>query len=131
MHQDIRWKQRFQNFEKAYLFLKRATERTELDDLQAAGLIQSFEFTFELTWKTLKDYLELMGVPLSFPREVIKHAFQTNLIENGQLWLEMLEHRNELTHTYDEIQTKTAVAKIRDLYFSALKQVYETMKNVP
>jgi len=129
MKQDIRWKQRFQNFERAFLFLKKAVERTELDELQAAGLIQSFEFTFELAWKTLKDYLENMGVPLRFPREVIKHAFQTDLIVNGKLWLDMLEHRNELTHTYDEIQTKNAVAKIRDLYFPGLKQVYEALKN--
>lgn len=130
MKQDIRWKQRFQNFERAYLFLKKAIELPSLDDLQAAGLIQSFEFTFELAWKTLKDYLEEMGIPLRFPREVLKHAFQTNLIENGELWLEMLEHRNELTHTYDEIQTKKAVAKIRDLYFPALTQVYGAFKNL-
>ena len=130
MKQDIRWKQRFQNFEKAFLFLKKAIEYKKLDDLQAAGLIQSFEFTFELAWKTLKDYLEEMGIPLKFPREVIKHAFQTDLIKDGHLWLEMLEKRNELTHTYDEVQTKAAVDKIRNLYFPAIQQVYETLKNV-
>ena len=130
MRQDIRWKQRFQNFEKAFLFLKRATATSLLDDLQAAGLIQSFEFTFELSWKTLKDYLEEMGISLRFPREIIKQAFQSNLIENGELWLEMLEHRNELTQTYDEVQTKKAVVKIRERYFPALKQVYESLKNV-
>lgn len=128
---DIRWKQRFYNFEKAFLFLKQATERSSLDDLQAVGLIQSFAFTFELAWKTLKDYLEEMGVPLRFPREVIKHAFQTGLIKEGHLWLEMLEKRNELTHTYDEIQMRKAVEKIRNQYFPALQQVYEGLKNVP
>jgi nucleotidyltransferase substrate binding protein (TIGR01987 family) len=130
MRKDIRWKQRFYNFEKAYLFLKKATELPALDELQAAGLIQSFEFTFELSWKTLKDYLEEMGISLKFPREVIKQAFQSDLIENGELWLEMLEKRNELTHTYNEAQTKKAVAKIRKQYFPALHQVYETLKNV-
>jgi len=130
MRKDIRWKQRFHNFEKAYLFLKKATDLSVLDDLQTAGLIQSFEFTFELAWKTLKDYLEEMGIPLKFPREVIKQGFQTELIENGELWLEMLEKRNELTHTYNEAQTKKAVEKIRKHYFPALHQVYETLKNV-
>ena len=129
MSQDIRWKQRFQNFEKAFNFLKNATERPFLDELQAAGLIQSFEFTFELAWKTLKDYLELKGFPLQYPRDVIKQAFQTHLIQNGELWLEMLEKRNELTHTYDEKHTKKSVATIRDRYFPELKQVYESLKN--
>ena len=129
MKKDIRWKQRFQNFEKAYLFLQQAVMKQTLDDLQAAGLIQSFEFTFELAWKTLKDYLEAMGLPLRFPREVIKQAFQTELIKEGALWLEMLEKRNELTHTYDEIQTKKALATIRHRYFPAIQQVYETLKN--
>ena len=78
-----------------------------------------------------KDYLEEMGISLKFPREVIKQAFQSDLIESGELWLEMLEKRNELTHTYNEAQTKKAVAKIRERYFPALHQVYETLKNVP
>ncbi len=92
-----RWKQRFQNFEKAYLFLKKGTELSALDDLQAAGLIHSFEFTFELSLKTLKDYLDEMGISLKFPREVIKQAFQSELIEDGALWLEMLEKRTEIS----------------------------------
>lgn len=130
MNADIRWKQRFQNFEKAYLFLKQATERSSLDDLQAAGLIQSFEFTFELAWKTLKDYLESMGTTCRFPREVIKQAFQTELLQDGTLWLEMLEKRNELTHTYDEAHVKKSVDLIRNQYFPALKQVYEALTHV-
>lgn len=127
MTQDIRWKQRFQNFEKAFLFLKLATEYKTLDPLQAAGLIQSFEFTFELGWKTLKDYLEEMGLPVRFPREVIKTAFQNNLIIDGELWLEMLEKRNELTHTYDEAHKEQAVKIIRESYFPAIQQVYHEL----
>lgn len=128
--QDIRWKQRFQNYEKAYLFLKKASELPQLDALQAAGLIQSFEFTFELAWKTLKDYLESMGLPLRFPREVIKTAFQNELILDGALWLDMLERRNELTHTYDEEHVKKAVLIITKEYLPALKKLYETLQNV-
>ncbi len=130
MTQDIRWKQRFQNFEKAFLFLKQATERSTLDQLQAAGLIQSFEFTFELAWKTLKDYLELMGLPLRFPREVIKTAFQNDLIKDGAIWLDMLEKRNELTHTYDEAQVEMAIKVIREQYFSALQQVFDALSKL-
>ena len=129
MKHDIRWKQRFQNFEKTFIFLQTASKRPTLDELQEAGLIQSFEFTFELSWKTLKDYLEQKGISLQYPRDVIKQAFQTQLIHEGELWLEMLEKRNELTHTYDEKQVKKAVSLIKKRYLPALKQVYETLKN--
>lgn len=130
MNLDVRWKQRFQNFEKAYHFLKKAIKKKSLDELQSVGLIQSFEFTFELGWKTLKDYLELKGISHQYPRDVIKQAFQTNLIQEGALWLEMLEKRNELSHTYDEEHAQKAVEMIRSRYFPALKQVYELLKNV-
>ena len=130
MKKDVRWKQRFQNFEKAYLFLKKGTELASLDDLQAAGLIQAFEFTFELAWKTLKDYLEQMGMSPRFPREVIKQAFQSELIANGELWLEMLERGNELSDTYDEAVAKKTVTNIREHYFPGLQQVYEKLKNI-
>ena len=130
MCQDIRWKQRFQNFEKVFLFLKNATDEPSLDELQTVGLIRTFRFTFELAWKTLADYIEEMGIALRFPREVLKLAFQSDLIENGELWLEMLKYCNYLTNTYDEVQTKNAVAKIRERYFPTLKQVYEALKNV-
>lgn len=127
MTEDIRWKQRFQNFEKAFLFLKHATEMKAFDPLQAAGFIQSFEFTFELAWKTLKDYLETMGLMLRFPREVIKTAYQNDLIKDGELWLEMLEKRNELSHTYDEAHREKSVRIIRESYFPALQQVYHEL----
>lgn len=130
MTHDIRWKQRFQNFEKAFVFLRQAIERPSLDDLQSAGLIQAFEFTFELGWKTLKDYFEQMGMTLRFPREVIKYAYQNEFIANGTLWLEMLEKRNELIHTYDQEQTDKAVQLIRTQYFPAIQQVYKALSNV-
>jgi nucleotidyltransferase substrate binding protein (TIGR01987 family) len=102
MDQDIRWKQRFQNFERAFLFLKKAAELGNYDELQRAGLVQSFEFTFELAWKTLKDYLGRQGLETQFPRDVIKQAFATQLIEDGAHWVQMLDKRNELTRTYNE-----------------------------
>ncbi len=130
MVQDIRWKQRFQNFERAFLFLKKATQRDSYDELQEAGLVQSFEFTFELGWKTLKDYLEQMGIDAPFPREVIKQSFKTKLIEDGHTWIKMLDKRNALTHTYDEKQAKKAVDIICNEYFSPIEQVYNTLKKL-
>jgi nucleotidyltransferase substrate binding protein (TIGR01987 family) len=128
MKQDIRWKQRFQNFERAFLFLSKSCKLESYDELQGAGLVQSFEFTFELAWKTLKDYLQEQGLEVQFPREVIKQAFASKLIEDGKLWIEMLDKRTELTHTYNQEQAKRAVNIIRNNYFSPIEQVYLEMK---
>lgn len=130
MEKDIRWKQRFQNFEKAFLFLKKATELEEYDELQGAGLVQSFEFTFELSWKTLKDYLQQQGLEVPFPRDVIKQSFAAQLIQDGAHWIQMLDKRNELTHTYNEEQAKRAIQLIRNQYFPLLEQVYNTLKKL-
>src|ERR1700733_2978054 len=126
MKKDIRWKQRFQNFERAFIFLSKSCKLEAYDELQGAGLVQSFEFTFELAWKTLKDYLEEQGLEIQFPREVIKQAFTTQLIEGGHLWFESVDKRNELTHTYNQEQATKAVQTIRNRYFKPLEQVYQT-----
>lgn len=127
---DIRWKQRFQNFERSFIFLSKSCKLEVYDELQGAGLVQSFEFTFELAWKTLKDYLQEQGLEVQFPREVIKQAFAAQLIEDGTLWIEMLDKRNELTHTYNQEQAKKAVQTIRNHYFPPIEQVYQVMKKL-
>lgn len=98
--QDIRWKQRFQNFEKAIFNLQEATSSIDLSDLERAGVIQIYEFTFELAWKTVKDYLEEKDVVAKFPRDTIKEGFQYELIKNGDVWMDMLQKRNLMSHTY-------------------------------
>jgi nucleotidyltransferase substrate binding protein (TIGR01987 family) len=130
MEKDIRWKQRFQNFEHAYIFLSKSCRLEVYDELQSAGLVHSFVFTFELAWKTLKDYLENQGLQVQFPREVIKQAFTAQLIENGTLWIEMLDKRNELTHTYNQEQAKKARDTIRKKYFPSIEQVYKVLKQL-
>ena len=128
MQKDIRWKQRFQNFERSFIFLSKSCKLETYDELQGAGLVQAFEFTFELAWKTLKDYLQEQGLEVQFPREVIKQAFATQLIKDGQLWIEMLDKRNQLTHTYNQEQATRAVQTIRQRYFPPLEQIYQEMK---
>lgn len=71
-----------------------------------------------------------MGISLSFPREVIKEAFKNGLISDGHKWISMLDHRNELTHIYNEEQAKRAIQLIREEYFPALDQVYQKMENL-
>jgi nucleotidyltransferase substrate binding protein (TIGR01987 family) len=128
MNQDIRWKQRFHNLEKAFLFLESASKQGSFNELEAAGLVQSFEFTFELTWKTLKDYLTAQAFIVQSPRDTIKQAFQSNYLKDGHIWMEMLEQRNLLTHTYNEEQAKAATKIICESYFPAIRQAYLFLK---
>lgn len=128
MNQDIRWKQRFLNLEKAILFLAEAVEKRSFNELEACGLVQSFEFTFELAWKTLKDYLIEQAFEVQSPRDTIKQAFQSGYLEDGLLWIQMLEQRSQLTHTYNEKQAKRATDLICFTYFPALRQAYEFLK---
>ena len=125
---DVRWEQRFENFEKAFSFFKRACKKKNYSPLEASGLVKAFEFTFELAWKTLKDYLEMTGIDAKFPRDVIKQSYNTQLIEDGHRWMLMLEKRNELSHTYDQKEADKAVAIIKSKYFSAVEQVYKKLK---
>jgi nucleotidyltransferase substrate binding protein (TIGR01987 family) len=128
MNQDVRWVQRFQNLENAVAFLEEATQQETYSKLEAAGLIQSFEFTFELTWKTLKDYLTDQSFKVRSPRETIKQAFQSGYLEDGHLWMKMLDQRNLLTHTYNEEQAKAATLVICNSYFPAIHQAYQFLK---
>jgi nucleotidyltransferase substrate binding protein (TIGR01987 family) len=129
MNPDIRWKQRFQNFERAFKLLREALERgpETLSMLEKEGVIRRFEYTFELAWKTLKDYLEEGGLVISpvTPREVIKEAFAAKVISNGEVWINMLDNRNLLTHTYDFSVFDKAVTAISEHYLPAMAKLNE------
>lgn len=125
MNKQIRWKQRFQNLKQAFAQLERGLAIATPNDIEKQGIIQSFEFTFELAWKTLKDYLESQQVSAPFPRDVIKQAFHYQLISDGDLWMDMLEKRNLVAHTYNETAANAALELIRDKYFVALKQAID------
>lgn len=126
---ESRWKLRFLNFEKAFRFFEMIVEKESLTSIEISGLVQAFEFTFELGWKTAKDYLYEQGVETSFPRQVIKEAYRTNIIEDGHTWMEMLEKRNELSHTYDEEVAEKAADIVIHKYFFALEQLYLYFKS--
>jgi len=123
--EDIRWKQRFQNFKKAFQQFSDAVSCVDkLSVLEKEGMVQRFEYTFELAWKTLKDFLEAKNVDAKYPREVIKKAFEYEIIKDGETWLEMLEQRNLMTHTYSEEIFTKAVQMICGKYYPVIEQVY-------
>ncbi|MDH8679256.1 HI0074 family nucleotidyltransferase substrate-binding subunit [Fusibacter bizertensis] len=129
MSKEIRWRQRFENFDKAFQQLTFAINLFDsLSILEKEGLIQRFEYTFELAWKTIKDYLEANDVNAKFPREVIKEGFHFEIIDDGDVWMDMLEKRNLLANTYDEGRFNFVTLKIKTEYYSAVAQVYNYFK---
>ena len=132
MDQDIRWKQRFQNFEAAYRLLAEALADgdSELSDLEKEGVVQRFEYTYELAWKTLKDYLEASGLVIApvTPKQVIKEAFAAKLIADGVVWMRMLDHRNLLSHTYDRSVFDAAISAIEGDYLPVIGELYARLK---
>lgn len=128
--QDIRWKQRFRNSEKAFNQLTAAVGKRELSDLEKAGCIQVYEFTFELAWKTLNDYLKFQNVDVKFPRDTIKESYKYELIGDGDLWMDMLEKRNLMSYTYDETNADLAYGLISGSYYNVIRTVYEKLKSI-
>jgi len=130
---EIRWRQRFDNFQKAFLLLKEALEEKPIDEyskLEQEGIIQRFEYTFELAWKTIKDKLFYEGYDEKTQRAVIRRAFEVEFIteEDTEIWLDSLDKRNILSHTYNEDAAREALEAIRDNYYPVIKQVYRSLK---
>jgi len=132
--ESVRWKQRFENFEKAYLRLKGTfahRNSDSLSELEKEGVIQRFEYTFEVAWKTLMDYLVHDGIKFDqvTPRSVIKEGFASGLVKDGQTWIDMLEHRNQMSHMYDEAAFEKAFQAISTRYLEPIGQVYQDLKD--
>lgn len=132
--QEVRWIQRANSFERAFSRLEAAvklTEQRELSDLEAQGLIQGFEYTHELAWKTLKNFLEAQGiVTLYGSRDTTRAAFRNGLIENGEVWMDMVDKRNLTSHTYDEDTAAQVVTTICTTYFAAFERLLVRLKRL-
>ena len=122
---DIRWKQRFQNFEKAFLKLKEAMHANNLNELERNGLVQRFEFTLDLSWKVLKDFLEEKGFDFKpSPKDTIRQAFESGYIDYAQDLIDGLEIRNELSHDYNGEKFEKSEAELRGKVFPALEKLH-------
>ena len=128
-HTDVRWKQRFDNYEKAIAHLELALQIQKPDIVQRAGLIQFFEMSFELSWNVMKDYLIDQGyTDVQSPRAAIKKAFETGLIEDGHKWIKLLEDRNLTSHVYDDATAIKVEELVRNYYYALLKKLYSRLK---
>ena len=121
LDEDIRWKQRFQNYKKALITMTNAVELASsrpLTDLEKQGMIQGFEFTFELAWNVMKDYLEEQGIiGIIGSKGAVRQAFDKGLIEDGQVWMDMIRDRNLTSHSYDEKTAEDLVTAIMSVYY--------------
>jgi nucleotidyltransferase substrate binding protein (TIGR01987 family) len=129
---DIRWKQRFKNFEKAYLSLVESQEALESEpdnDFIQDSLIQRYEYTLELAWKTMKDYLENEGfMDVTSPKKAVRKAFQARIIQDGSAWMIALDDRNKTSHAYDEKMAKEVIQSITEQHIPIFRDFYLYMK---
>lgn len=120
---------KYENFSNALLRLKDALKIEEPDEVQIDGIIQRFEFTFELAWKTMKEYLEFMGIGSDMigPRGVLKAAFEQGLIFDGDTWIKMMEARNNMSHRYSYDESRKIYQNIKDTYVTLLENLCEKL----
>jgi len=127
---DIRWQQRFSNYKKAYESLSEFMAAGELNKFEKQGLVQAFEYTYELAWKTLKDFLEHEGYEnITGPKTVIKLAFKSGIITNGEAWADMHQKRNLTSHTYNEETAIAIVFEIKNSYYQLFRELKIKLEN--
>lgn len=131
MPENVRLIQRFNNYKKAVAALERsvvAARERNLNEMEEQGLVQGFEFTFELSWKLLKDYLESKGFKdFHGSRDTYRLAFQEGLISDGEIWMEMIDNRNRSSHTYEESIAREIISLVIAKYFLKFQELLEKM----
>lgn len=128
MATEKRSRQRFENFTRALDRLREALAipEDEISDMERESLVQRFHNTFELAWQVLADRLEREGIALdaATPRRAVREAFAAGLLDDGQLWFDMIADRNRTVHTYDETRLEAVVANVRARYFAAFEALH-------
>lgn len=130
--EDIRWRQRFANYNKALAQLRKFIEKGDLSELEKQGLIKAFEYTFELAWTTMKDFLEFRGQTDIFgSRDAIRKSFQLGLIADGGRWMDMLTSRNQTSHTYNEAVAEEICRAVQAVYYPLFQELQRRLEAIP
>lgn len=123
MTDDIRWIQRFDNFQRALKQLDMAfaiMDERELNELEQQGVIQAFEYNYELAWNTIKDFYQYQGVTdIQGSRDAFRLAAKRGLIESGEVWMDMIKKRQLTVHTYNSETSEEILNAIIDDYYHA------------
>ncbi len=117
-----------QRMESAFLKLKDGAEIAK-NDLEKDGVIQRFEFTFELLWKTLKIFFEYQGIEVKTPRDSLKESFRIEIVEDEEIFLDMLEDRSRTSHIYDKETSEEIFKRIKANYICVIEKVLEKLKS--
>ena len=129
MMEDIRWQQRFSNYQKALAQLERFIEPPALNEREQQGLIKAFEYSFELAWNTLRDLLRSQGnATLLGSRDTLREAFRLGLIEQGETWMLMIQDRNLTSHTYNRATADAIADHITDRYLPCFRQLHSRLE---
>lgn len=129
MAEDIRWQQRFANYQLALQQLETFFEPPALNDREQQGLIKAFEYTFELAWNSLRDLLRSQGnSTLLGSRDTMREAFRLGLIEDGETWMLMIQDRNLTSHTYNRSTAEAIAANIVDRYLPCFKDLHARLQ---
>lgn len=126
-----RYEERKKELANATARLKEALQENE-SDIVIDGTLHRFEFTFELAWKTIKDYLEYSGIVdgIESPREIIKTAYANGIIEDGESWIKMMLARNSLSHLYDEEKSREIYIEIKNLYINLFENLNKKFSEI-
>ncbi len=128
---DIRWVQRFDNYQRALAQLTKFIDKGELNELEEQGLIQAFEYTHELAWNVLRDYLREQGNPNIYgSRDATREAFKLELIHDGDSWMDMIRDRNRTTHTYNQETARAIATDIIERFFTLFVMLQEKMRSL-
>ena len=132
MHnKDIRWQQRFANYQKALQQLTKFIQKEKLNELEEQGLIQAFEYTHELAWKSLADFLKhKRNKEIYGSKDATREAFNLQLIENGEIWMSMIQNRNLTSHTYNEDTTQEIVQAIKNKYYQEFNNLNKKLSSL-
>lgn len=127
----VRWEQRFANFKKTLSQLKKFVDKGQLNELEEQGAIQAFEYTYELAWNVMKDFLENQGqTDIYGSRDAIRKAFQLGLIVDGDKWMDAYKSRTKTSDTYNEETAKEVVNAILGVYFGLFVALQEKMESL-
>lgn len=129
---DARWQQRLSNYRRALSQLQKFIDQGTLNELEQQGLIKAFEFTHELAWNVMKDYLQYQGnTAIHGSRDATREAIQLGLLEDGDIWMGMIKSRNQSAHTYNKETADEISRLILTNYFSLFKAFEQKMAGLP
>lgn len=128
--EDIRWEQRYVNYQSALYQLSRFIKKKRLNEFEKQGLIQAFEYTYELAWNVIKDFYESQGTTnIQGSKDAFRIAFQRGLIQNGEDWMQMVRTRSLTSHTYNQETAEQIAQAVLSVYYNLFVSLQSSLRS--